>query len=257
MLGTRTRSPSPRLYSPSPRLYTAAKAAAFSRRTPSISSHTSTEFRESESRSPTSRPSVWGCTVGAGGEGVAEPEGFGLPEAGCSGGSLPIGPCTVVGCHMGAACGPVHAASPHERHVVRLSEVVCGGWRPTWQRRLPVEQSAAVASNEPSPQVVAARALVQAVEGSCGWLRLNGHCLRIHDEDAQTHARRLDAWGTLRFHVRGLPTMRRAKWVQPLLRSVAVQLRGLGHDVYIRHGELFAPTGDGTVLRIDLAASRF
>jgi hypothetical protein len=167
---------------------------------------------------------------------------------------------------MGAACGPVHAASPHEvvrlsaalpdeRDTIRLPEVACSGWRPTWQRRLPVEQSAAVATHETSPQVVAARALAQAVEGSCGWLRLNGHSLRFHDEDDNT--RRSDAWGTLRFHVRGLPTMRRAKWIQPLLRSVAVQLRGCGYDVCIRHGELFAPTEDGAFLRIDLTASRF
>merc|ERR1719396_139134 len=70
-----------------------------------------------------------------------------------------------------------------------------------------------------------ARQLVQLVESECGFLRLSGHRLITHTtEKAKRHGLAM----TLRFYVHGLPSAKRAKWQQPLFRSVAAALQRCG-----------------------------
>ncbi|CAK0799931.1 unnamed protein product, partial [Prorocentrum cordatum] len=136
-------------------------------------------------------------------------------------------------------------------------ELACDVWRPTWQRRLPARPAPPPLHSSAERRVVAARALVQALEGACGWLRLNGHFLRLHDGGLHNRKGRAVAVGTLRFHVRGLPTARRAKWVMPLILAIVPLLKDRGHDVFIQTRELFATMEDGALIKIELCASRF
>jgi hypothetical protein len=63
----------------------------------------------------------------------------------------------------------------------------------------------------------------------------------------------------LRVSVDGLPSLKRHRWQQPLLLSVAAILQRVGCAAFVRRGELFAPVDGASseiLVRVDLCAPR-
>jgi hypothetical protein len=100
----------------------------------------------------------------------------------------------------------------------------------------------------------ALQSISDLVERQCAFLRLNGHTM--HMENA-TRMRSRGVVATLRFYAYGLPWPKRAKWVQPLCRSVAAILRHNGCEAKMLGGELQVTlNGEGSAVRVDFSAAR-
>jgi hypothetical protein len=96
-----------------------------------------------------------------------------------------------------------------------------------------------VASDRLSPDCRAtAERIVDLINEQCGFLLVRGH--GVYPENGERMRQRGIA-ATLRFYVYGLPWSRRAKWLQPLHRSVAAVVQRTEPWVIVRGGELFAP----------------
>jgi hypothetical protein len=95
--------------------------------------------------------------------------------------------------------------------------------------------------------------LADMITDECGFLRLREH--KFHTEKSGKLRRKESSTPLLRFYVRGLPGVRRAKWMQPLLWSVVAVLNRCGCEATVRGGELYAPVGEGQPVRVDFAAA--
>lgn len=100
---------------------------------------------------------------------------------------------------------------------------------------------------------IALKSISDTVERQCAFLRLNGHTL--HVENA-LRMRSRGVVATLRFYAYGLPWPKRAKWVQPLCRSVAAILRHNGCEAKLLGGELQVMLRGESVVRVDFSAAR-
>lgn len=92
---------------------------------------------------------------------------------------------------------------------------------------------------------------VERVRQTCSWLQIHGHDL--HRQICHGRGRNIL---TLRFHIRGLPWAKRAKWQQPLLWAVSALLQRHGADVAMHGGDLLATLDHGASLRLDFVACR-
>jgi hypothetical protein len=102
----------------------------------------------------------------------------------------------------------------------------------------------------------ALQSISDTVERYCAFLRLNGHTLHV---EHSTRMRSRGVVATLRFYAYGLPWPKRAKWVQPLCRSVAAVLRHNGCEAKMMGGELQVSLHGGSsaaVVRVDFSAAR-
>ncbi|CAK0853429.1 unnamed protein product [Prorocentrum cordatum] len=90
-----------------------------------------------------------------------------------------------------------------------------------------------------------AERIVKLISEQCGFLLVRGH--GVYPENGERMRQRGIA-ATLRFYVYGLPWAKRAKWLQPLQRSVAAVVQRTEPWVIVRGGVLFAP--------IDMRAAR-
>merc|ERR1712203_1251041 len=90
--------------------------------------------------------------------------------------------------------------------------------------------------------------IAEVVERECSFLRFRGHS--IFNEATRRKPRRGVA-GTVRFYVTGLPSAKRAKWTQPLCRSVMAMLQRCSCTTRMQGGELYMHITDGMVLRLE------
>lgn len=121
---------------------------------------------------------------------------------------------------------------------------------------------ASVPAAEEAAEVEADEELVALVEQECAFLRLVGEKMSYEET---THLRRQR--GVERcvvFYCKGLPWAKRAKWLLPLLWSVAAVLRSKGVFTKVQSGELYAqmpgaqgePASGSRLVRLDFAAAR-
>jgi hypothetical protein len=121
---------------------------------------------------------------------------------------------------------------------------------------------ASVPEAEEAAETEADEELVALVERECAFLRLTGE-KACYEET--THLRRQR--GVERcvvFYCKGLPWAKRAKWLLPLLWSVAAVLRARGVFTKVQSGELYAqmpgaqgePADGSRLVRLDFAAAR-
>lgn len=109
--------------------------------------------------------------------------------------------------------------------------------------------------NEPSEaDYTVAEDLAERIRQECGFLRIS---------ETQVHMNRYHLFGrngtmgTIRFIVDGLPSISRAKWLQPLFWSVKTMLERNGVDVVkLRGGELVCCPDDGPRLSIRFVSAR-
>jgi hypothetical protein len=99
--------------------------------------------------------------------------------------------------------------------------------------------------------------LTALVERDCAFLRLAGH--QVYDETSHLRRRR-GVSKCVVFYCRGLPWAKRAKWLLPLLWSVAAVLKARGCTCKVQAGELYAqlPSArkSGTAfVRVDFGAA--
>lgn len=99
------------------------------------------------------------------------------------------------------------------------------------------EISVAIDRLSPDCRATAAR-IVDLINEQCGFLLVRGH--GVYPENGERMRQRGIA-ATLRFYVYGLPWAKRAKWLQPLQRSVAAVVQRTEPWVIVRGGVLFAP----------------
>jgi len=103
--------------------------------------------------------------------------------------------------------------------------------------------------------------LAALVTQECGFEKLTS-CTLMQLMPRSSKSKRASPGGVsrcLRVCVAGLPQLKRHKWQQPLLLSVAGVLDGKGCPAMIRRGELFASldgTESGEMVRVDLCAPR-
>jgi len=95
--------------------------------------------------------------------------------------------------------------------------------------------------------------LAELVHRECGFLRIRGHGLRA---ETSTKAKKRGIAATICFYVRGLPWVKRTKWLMPLFWSVAPVLQRCGCTTMVQGGELYVSPGSGAMVRIDFAAAR-
>lgn len=97
--------------------------------------------------------------------------------------------------------------------------------------------------------------LVALVERECAFLRLVGE-KASYEETTRLRLQR----GVERcviFYCKGLPWAKRAKWLLPLLWSVAAVLKSKGVFTKVQGGELYAQMpGADSLIRLDFAAAR-
>mmetsp|Transcript_100175 Transcript_100175/g.283653 ORF Transcript_100175/g.283653 Transcript_100175/m.283653 type:complete len:235 (-) Transcript_100175:64-768(-) len=74
------------------------------------------------------------------------------------------------------------------------------------------------------------------VERECAFLRLRGHIL-YSESNMRIHG--LLVVATLKFYIRGLPWLLRARWHQPLCRCVAALLHRCACPAVVQRGELY------------------
>lgn len=107
-----------------------------------------------------------------------------------------------------------------------------------WAEALDVEEAAATLEEEEAvDDMDAARELADVVARDCAFLRLTDQV--IYDETSHVRRRR-GVTKCVLFHCRGLPWAKRAKWLLPLLWSVAAVLRRKGCTTKVQAGELYA-----------------
>mmetsp|Transcript_5712 Transcript_5712/g.16235 ORF Transcript_5712/g.16235 Transcript_5712/m.16235 type:complete len:230 (-) Transcript_5712:303-992(-) len=109
----------------------------------------------------------------------------------------------------------------------------------------------------PFPGLVCVRTpeqIRECIERECGFLRLHGH--NLHCETAKKRSRQ-DAVATLRFYVKGVPWVKRAKWHQAMSWTVLAMLKRAGCAAKMQNGGLFAELAGGKYLRLDFSAARF
>lgn len=105
------------------------------------------------------------------------------------------------------------------------------------------EPIASTVSDRLSPDCRAtAERIVGLIHEQCGFLLVRGH--GVYPENGERMRQRGIA-ATLRFYVYGLPWAKRAKWLQPLQRSVAAVIQRTEPWVIVRGGVLFAPIDTG------------
>jgi len=96
--------------------------------------------------------------------------------------------------------------------------------------------------------------LCDTVVKECGFLRIRSTELR---DEVSNRATRHGSIATLRIYVNGLPLIKRAKWLAPLLWSVSAVLQRHGCPSKVQSNELYVPVNDGANhVRIDLVAAR-
>lgn len=88
--------------------------------------------------------------------------------------------------------------------------------------------------------------LAAIVERECSFLRLAGHA--IYDESSNLRRRR-GVSKCVVFYCRGLPWAKRAKWLLPLLWSVAAVLKNAGCTTKVQAGELYVQLPSTSVCR--------
>jgi hypothetical protein len=99
-------------------------------------------------------------------------------------------------------------------------------------------------------------ALAKWIERDCSFLRIAGR--DYYDEQNQLRRKR-GVVKSIVFYIRGLPWAKRARWLMPLLWSVASVLKARGCTSRVQAGELYVQlpgmcTED--FIRIDFAAAR-
>jgi len=114
------------------------------------------------------------------------------------------------------------------------------------QRLADAERAAACARS--------AEELAVLVKRDCSFLRIRAHA--VQSETTAKLGRR-SAAATLRFFIHGLPWAKRAKWLQPLLWSVASVLSRAGTEATVKGGELIASPAGNVAVRIDFTAARW
>lgn len=109
--------------------------------------------------------------------------------------------------------------------------------------------------NEPSETDHAiAEELAERIRQECGFLRISS--TQVHMNQYNLFGRN-GTTGTIRFIVDGLPSISRAKWLQPLFWSVKMMLERNGVDVVkLRGGELVCCPAEGPRLSVRFVASR-
>merc|ERR1712151_993912 len=99
-----------------------------------------------------------------------------------------------------------------------------------------------------------AHQILEFIERECRFLKLCGHSL--FTETIRKKPQHGVA-ATLRFYIKGLPRVKRAKWRQPLCWSVMAVLDRCGCRMKMQSGELYALLAEGNLLRLDFSAARF
>lgn len=99
-----------------------------------------------------------------------------------------------------------------------------------------------------------AEELAALVKRDCGFLRIRAHAVQA---ETTSKLGRRSAAATLRFFIHGLPWAKRAKWLQPLLWSVASVLTRAGTEATVKGGELIASPKANVAVRIDFTAARW
>jgi hypothetical protein len=98
--------------------------------------------------------------------------------------------------------------------------------------------------------------IASVIERELAFLRLAGHA--IYDETNHIRRRR-GVTQCVVFYCRGLPWAKRAKWLLPLLWSVAAVLKAQGCTCKVQAGELYAQppsAGPGSnFIRLDFGAA--
>merc|ERR1740121_2456389 len=129
---------------------------------------------------------------------------------------------------------------------------------------LPVAQafhSVSTPSVATPPSCAEESKLAALVTRECGFSEITG-CTLMQLAPRSSKSKRASPGGVtqcLRVCVVGLPQLKRHKWQQPLLLSVASVLEGKGCPALIRRGELFASldaTEGGEMVRVDICAPR-
>jgi hypothetical protein len=101
---------------------------------------------------------------------------------------------------------------------------------------------------------LAAEELGTLVVRECSFLRVTG--FGLHEESNRVRRQR-GAAKCVMLYVKSLPWAKRAKWLHPLLRSVAALLQAKGCATKMQGGELYAKLGSSRNLaRLDFAAAR-
>lgn len=96
--------------------------------------------------------------------------------------------------------------------------------------------------------------VAELVMSECQFLRIQEY--RVLPDISKKAMRRNSSW-TLRFYVCGVPSQKRARWLQPLFVSVAAMLRRRGCTTRVQGCEFFVSLEhDREAIRIDFAASR-
>jgi len=95
--------------------------------------------------------------------------------------------------------------------------------------------------------------VLEIVEHACGFLRIHGSGMYTESSSKLKH-RGVEA--SVLFYIKGLPSAKRAKWVLPLLWSVASILQRRGWPAVVKGGKLYMPIRTGMLARIDFAAAR-
>jgi len=103
--------------------------------------------------------------------------------------------------------------------------------------------------------------LVAIVRRECGFMRITGHALKPMMGKWDDEMGRPDKTGAalcLRISIAGLPWVKRAKWQQPLMRTVAALLQRAGCQVIARRSALYLPlrsgAGNAETVRLIFAA---
>lgn len=95
---------------------------------------------------------------------------------------------------------------------------------------------------------------MQAVEQECGFLKIQSYVL---DTDSQSLSGQSEGVSScLRFFVTGLPWDKSAKWLRPLLISVAVMVKKRGFHVAAEGDRLLVSLDAGIRVSLDFAAAR-
>jgi len=118
----------------------------------------------------------------------------------------------------GEGWGPV---LPHPQYEPQPTPVmVAGVWR--WEGKLACTSSCA-------------SKVADLVMKECQFLRIQEYCVL---PEIRRKGMRLNSNWTVRFYVHGLPVQQRAKWLQPLLATVASMLRRHCCDIQVQRCEL-------------------
>lgn len=98
--------------------------------------------------------------------------------------------------------------------------------------------------------------LADWVEKDCSFLRISGR--DYYDEENQLRRKR-GVVKSIVFYIRGLPWAKRARWLMPLLWSVASVLKARGCTTRVQAGELYVQLSgmrNEEYVRVDFAAAR-